>query len=265
MTELSAIGRSPWEIQKSVVMALILRELKSRFGANRLGYVWVPLEPALHMMMLVMVFGFIRQRVQAGIDFPVFLIVGLIPYLLFKNTALRTMDSLNANKALFAYRQIKPMDTYVSRAMFESVMMLVVYVLMLFFMGSLGFSVIPVAPLELVLIHGVVVLFGLGLGVVLSVLVDLLPEAKLFVQVVFLPLYFVSGVMFPLTMVPSDLRPWILWNPVLHFVELARGRFFPGYQVAPEISVELVIVVTLLALFTGLFLYYFRRMKMVRR
>lgn len=265
MSEISANGRSPWEIQKTVVMALILRELKGRFGAHRLGYVWVPLEPALHMMMLVVVFGFIRQRVQAGIDFPIFLIVGLIPYLLFKNIALRTMESINANKALFAYRQIKPMDTYVARAIFESAMMLVVYLIMLFFMGSFGFSVLPVAPLELVLIHVMVVLCGLGLGMILGVLLDLLPETKLFAQILFLPLYFISGVMFPSSMVPPEFLSWLAWNPVLHFVELARSRFFPGYRFAPEISAGLVLTVTLVLLFTGLFLYYFRRTKMTAR
>lgn len=265
MTDISANARNPWEIQKAVVMALILRELKSRFGAHRLGYVWVPLEPALHMMVLVVVFGFIRQRVQAGIDFPVFLIVGLIPYLLFKNISLRTMNAMEANRALFAYRQIKPMDTFLSRAIFESAMMLVVYLLMLFFMGSLGFSVTPSAPLVLALIHGLIILFALGFGIVLSVLVDLLPEARLFVQILYMPLYFISGVMFPLSMVPPDLLPWLSWNPVLHFVELARGAFFPGYQMSPEISWGFVLMVTLVSLFVGLFLYYFRRTRMVRR
>jgi len=265
MTEISARGRSPWQIQRAVVTALILRELKSRLGAHRLGYVWVPLEPALHMMMLVIVFGFIRHRVQADIEFPVFLIVGLIPYLLFKNIALRTMDAIDANKALFAYRQIKPMDTFVSRALFESTMMLVVYLLMLFFMGSLGFAVIPAAPFVLVLIHALLVLFALGSGMVFSVLVNLLPEVRLFIQIVFLPLYFISGVMFPLSLVPPELAPWILWNPVLHFVELARSGFFPNYQLSPDISWEWVIAVTVVALFLGLFLYYFRRLKMVRR
>ena len=265
MAEVSANGRSPWEIQRAVVTALILRELKSRFGAHRLGYIWVPLEPALHMMVLVVVFGFIRQRVQAGIDFPVFLIVGLIPYLLFKNISLRTMNAMEANRALFAYRQIKPMDTFVSRAIFESVMMLIVYILMLFFMGALGFSVVPAAPFLLVVIHGMIVLFGLGFGMILSVAVDWLPEVRLFVQIVYLPLYFISGVMFPLTMVPPEILPWIVWNPVLHFVELARSGFFPNYQLSPVVSWELVVMVTLVSLFLGLAVYYARRTRMVRR
>jgi capsular polysaccharide transport system permease protein len=265
MAELSGNGRTPWEIQRTVVMALILRELKSRFGAHRLGYVWVPLEPALHMMMLVIVFGFIRQRVQAGIDFPVFLIVGLIPYLLFKNISLRTMNAMDANRALFAYRQIKPMDTFLSRMIFESVMMLVVYVLMLFFMGGLGFSVIPVSPLLLALIHALLVLFALGFGLILCVTVDWFSEARLFVQILYLPLYFISGVMFPLAMVPPEVLPWISWNPVLHFVELARSAFFPNYQISPEVSWELVVMVTLFSLFLGLSLYYARRTRMVRR
>lgn len=257
-------ARSAWTIQKAVVLALILRELKTRFGANRFGYIWVPLEPALHLMVLVVVFGFLRQRVQAGVDFSIFLVVGLIPYLLFRNIAFRTMESMDANKALFAYRQIKPMDTYIARAVLDSAITLVVYVIMLFFMGSLGFAVVPAAPLELIVIHGIVVIFGLGFGIILSILVDIVPDAKLIIRILFMPLYFISGVMWPLSMVPQELLPYLLWNPLLHIVELARSAFFYNYYLQPGVSIQFVLLTTFLSFFIGLRLYYFRRLKMVR-
>lgn len=256
--------RSPWTIQKSVVSALILRELKTRFGANRLGYIWVPLEPALHLVFLIVVFTFVRQRVRPGVEFPVFLVVGVIAFLLFRNIALRTMESAESNKALFAYRQIKPMDTFIARVIFESALSIVVAVMTLFFLGVFGYSVLPASPLEFFGLHVLIVLFSLGLGSTLCVLVDVLPETRLFVRIIFMPLYLISGIVFPLSMVPPSLLPWLMWNPMLHFIELARGMFFPDYPILPGVSLPFVLIVTFVSLYIGLRLYFARRLRLVR-
>ena len=57
-----------------------------------------------------------------GLEFPVFLVTGMIPFLLFQNLSNRLMDAVEANRGLFAYRQVKPLDTLVSRAMVEALM-----------------------------------------------------------------------------------------------------------------------------------------------
>jgi len=49
--------RTPWQIQKSVVFALFLRELKTRFGAYKFGYVWLLLEPMAHVIVLSLIFS----------------------------------------------------------------------------------------------------------------------------------------------------------------------------------------------------------------
>ena len=46
------MARTPFEIQKAVVFALFVRELKTRFGKYRLGYVWALLQPIAHVMVL---------------------------------------------------------------------------------------------------------------------------------------------------------------------------------------------------------------------
>ena len=256
--------RSAWQIQKAVLLALFIRELKTRFGAHRFGYIWVLLEPTLHMLVIVFIMSFLRGRgPRMGIDFPIFLFVGLIPFLLFKNIALRTMSGVEGNKGLFSYRQVKPMDAFVSRATLEVVLYSAVYLIMLIFLGWLGFPVVPAAPLQLILLHLLVVVFGLGFGLMLSVLRDVVPEAQIMVRVFFMPLYFLSGVLFPLYLVPREWVSFLLWNPLLHFVELARSCFFADYPLFSQISLQYVLVVTVVAVFFGLALYRVRRFQMV--
>ena len=49
------------------------------------------------------------------------------------------------------------------------------------------------------------------------------------------PLFWVSALFFSTNEIPSDARNVLLYNPVLHVVELTRSGWFPGYDV-PQVS-----------------------------
>jgi capsular polysaccharide transport system permease protein len=92
-----------------------------------------------------------------------------------------------------------------------------------------------------------------------------MPESALAIRVMFMPLYFMSGVIFPLSMVPRELLPWLMWNPVLHFVELARAAFFRDYILPPGISLTYVLIVPAVSLYIGFQFYYLRRFRLAQR
>jgi capsular polysaccharide transport system permease protein len=254
-----AAPRTPWQIQKSVVFALFLRELKTRFGAYKFGYVWLLVEPMAHIVVLSLIFSYIRGRELFGVDFPVFIVTGIVPFLMFKNIALRVMDGVVANRGLFSYRQIKPMDTFVARAMLDAFLAVVIFALILFGMAWVGLDVPFRDPFGVALMMAILVLMGLGLGMIFCVATHYFPEGKTFVRIAFLPLYFVSGVIFPITMVPQEFLPYLLWNPLLHAVELIRAAFFDQYHVLPDISLLFVTMTMLVTLFIGLAWYRTRR------
>jgi capsular polysaccharide transport system permease protein len=119
--------RSAWEVQRAVLFALVLREMKARVGGQWIGAVWTLIEPLTHVMILVTILGFISGRVLADIEYPVFLVTGLLPFFLFQHLAMRLMDGIESNRGLFSYRQVKPLDTLLSRACVEALMNLLVY------------------------------------------------------------------------------------------------------------------------------------------
>lgn len=47
------MARSGFEVQKVTVEALFLREIRTRFGKFRLGYLWAILEPSAHLLILL--------------------------------------------------------------------------------------------------------------------------------------------------------------------------------------------------------------------
>jgi capsular polysaccharide transport system permease protein len=257
--------RSPWQIQHDVVAALILRELKTRFGAHRLGAVWLFLEPAAHIGVMLLIFRYLKHAGPPGIDSSVFLLTGIVPFFLFRNIALRVMESVEGNRALFSYRVITPMDTFLARWLLEVILYSAVFILVAGLLLWTGIEFALYRPLTFVASVLLLALIGLGLGMLLCVLGDVMPEAKPFVRLLFLPLYFLSGVIFPISRVPAVYHDWLLWNPILHAIELSRQAFFVNYQLVADVSLRFVVETTLVLLFAGLSLYRLRRLELLSR
>src|SRR5690606_21669212 len=92
--------------KRDVIYALLLRELSSRFGKSRGGFLWVLIEPMAHLIVPVVIIGFIRQRIVPGVEYPVFLVYGFLPFLLFKAICLQIVNGVNSARGLLSYRQV---------------------------------------------------------------------------------------------------------------------------------------------------------------
>lgn len=256
-------ARSPWQIQRAVLYAIIVRELQTRFGGRWLGAIWFVLEPLAHVLLLLAVFGFLHRRVAPGMPYPVFLVTGLLPFFAFRSVATRLMDAVDANRGLFAYRQVKPMDAFVSRALLELGLYSTVYIVTLALLAWIGFDALPARPLEMLGILAALIVFGVALGVIFAVATDEVPQLRPFVRMAFFPLYFLSGVIFPVRAIPPEYIPLLLWNPLLHFVELARAFFFERYALLPGIDHGYALAWPIFSLALALALYRARRLRLV--
>lgn len=250
----SSMARSGLEVQQAAVKALFLREIKTRFGKYRLGYVWAILEPAAHLMILLAIFGFIMHRTMPDISFPVFLLNGIIPYFLFSNIAIRSVGAIEANQGLFNYRPVKPIDTIIARALLETVIYAFVYILLMTVVGIAGEPFNLNGLVSLVLAWTLLVLLSCGIGLIFMVLGKTFPETEKFLPILIKPLYFVSCIMFPLHSIPKEYWPYLLWNPLIHAVELSRESVVEGY-ISEGVSLNYLAIFTLAIFFIGLALY----------
>jgi len=250
--------RSHFQIQRDVIYALLLRELSSTFGKSRGGLFWAMIEPIAHLLVPVFIFTFIRARLVPGVEYPVFLVYGFLPFLLFKSICLQMVKGVNAVKGLLAYRQVLLMDVFIAKAMAYAVIQTVVFIIVLTGLAMFGFDVLPPRPIELAAVLALTVMFALGLGLVLAAITSLVPDARPVVSIMFMPLYFISGILFPVTRFPDDWMRVLAINPVLHLVELTREMAVEGYE--PFKYVSLAYPVTLAFTFTaiGLMLYRLR-------
>ena len=250
--------RTPWEIQRSVIYALLIRELKTRMGGKWLGAFWAFGQPLAHVMFMDFMLETVRGRVMANVDFSVFLVTGVIPFALFKNLTLRLMGAVEANRGLFAYRQVKPMDASLSRALLEIVISATVFVLAVGLLEWRGIDALPVRPLEMLGILLLLIVGGFGTGLTLAMVTHNMPASRTLVNMLFWPFYFISGVIFSINTLPDEVVTWLLWNPVLHALELFRSNFMNAYRPIEEISIVWVASFAGAMLFTGLTLYRLR-------
>ncbi|MGH8241966.1 MAG: ABC transporter permease, partial [Steroidobacteraceae bacterium] len=255
--------RTRFQIQRVVIFALLLREIASRFGKTRGGYVWVLVEPVAHLVFPIMLFGFLRQVVLPGVDYPVFLVYGFMPFLLFKAICLQTMEGTNANRGLLSYRQVLLMDVFIAKALAYCVVQAIVFGIVFTGLAMLGFDVRPSLPIELGAVLILTVILAFGLGLLFAAITSIAPDARTLIRLLFLPLYFMSGVLFPVTRFPDDWVRWLAINPVLHLVELSRSVGLAHYEPMRYLSVTYPVTLAVIATFIGLALYRLRYLSRV--
>jgi capsular polysaccharide transport system permease protein len=246
--------RTSTAITLSVWKGLFLREALSRIFSGRAAWFWLLAEPVFHVLSLMVIFTVIRMRVVGGIDTGVWLMVGMLAFFMFRRTGLQVMNAIDANQALFAYRQVKPIDTVLVRGVLEGLLMIIITSILLTITALFGYSVIPADPLAVLEAFFGLWLLGMGFGLVASVVSRLVPELAQIIKLAMLPLYMLSGVIFPLSAVPQPFRDWLMFNPIAQGLEVVRLGFASHYHTVPDLSIVYVYDFALATIFLGLVL-----------
>ena len=247
--------RSATQITLSVWQALFLREALSRIVSGRAAWFWLLAEPVLHVGYMVLLFTVFRVTKIGGVDVAVWVMVGMLAFFGFRRTGTQVGNAISANRSLFTYRQVKPVDAALVRGGLEGFLMVLVTLLLLVGMGLFGHDILPDDPLAVLAAFAALWLLGLGFGLITSVVGHLVPEIDRMLSFVMMPLYLISGIMFPLTSVPLPQREWLMLNPVAHGIEAVRLGFAPYYHAAPELSLSYLYTSALVAVFMGLALH----------
>lgn len=247
--------RSPMITTLAVWRALILREAVTRLFETRSAWIWVVLEPAAHIALMMFMFAVIRARVVENMDTPIWIMTGLLTFFIFRRPAGQCMSAISVNQALFAHRLVKPVDAVLSRGGLEGFLMILISLVIIGGAALMGEVPPPVGPLAILEACFGMWLAGLGFGLVASVAVELVPELGRIISFFLGILFFISGVIFPLSRIPSPYYEWLVLNPLVHGVDAARLGFAPYYGVIPDLSVAYLYGWALGLIFLGLALH----------
>ena len=258
--------RSPWEIQRAVLFALLMREIKTRFGGRLIGLFWVLFEPVVNIYVLLFIRNVLRVRMLGPtIQYPVYHVCAMIPYFIFRSCWFRTMEAVSGNLGLFAYRQVKPMDAMIARSWLEMYIYAWVFVCVMGTLWWFGYKFFPDNPILFLTCWTLQIFLGFGVGMCCLVIGHDRPNVKTIIRLISMPLYLLSGILIPLASFPPNILWWLMWNPCAHLVEMERVSYFHEYIPVNGTSLTYAAMCALVTCALGQVLYRRNRLKLLQR
>jgi len=215
--------------QLEVVHAIVLREIRTRFGVQKLGYLWALLEPSIVILTFYWFFRINHRPPPEGMDLFSFIATGVVPYTLFSSSVARVGEAINGNKSLLYYPQVRPLDLVMARSALEAATFAAVFLVILGGRALYVQDLTVDSPLLVIGGMAMASLLGTGFGMIFCALGQIAPSVERARGPLMRPLFWISGIFFTAEMAPEAARGVLMLNPVLHATELVRDGWFPSY------------------------------------
>ncbi|MEO8926240.1 MAG: ABC transporter permease [Caulobacteraceae bacterium] len=215
-----------------VVYALMLRESRTRYGKNDLGYLWALFDPLIQLGMFWIIFGLLQRVIPVPATLPVFLVTGILPYNFWRNTVARSASAARANTPLLTYPQVSVFDVIIARVLLDSATLVVVTII--FIIGLRFTTGEPFSHWQRVAILQASAVITLFYFVFCSAIfsANFARIWPLWQQVwgyLSRPMYFATGIFFTLQSLPTGFRSLAQVLPMAHMLEWIRTASIPGF------------------------------------
>jgi lipopolysaccharide transport system permease protein len=217
---------------RALIYALSRREVIGRYRGSYFGILWSFFNPLLMLAVYTFVFGQIFQsrwspKSDSIAEFALVLFAGLIIFNIFAE-CLNQAPRLILNNANYVKKVVFPLEVLpwvsLSSALFHGFVSLCVWILVY----SLLFGIPNLTILCLPLIILPFCLMIMGLSWALASLGVYLRDIGQIIGISVSALMFLAPVFYPITLVPSQYRSWLLLNPVTYPIEITREFLFWG-------------------------------------
>lgn len=238
--------------------------MRTRLGDRRMGIFWVLFEPFAHVALMIYIFSTFRGEALLSVEYPIYLLMGMLPFFLMRNIALGVMESVGANQGLFAYPNIKPFDTFVGRVVVECAISGCVSMLMLaVFAWFFGYQVQIARPMQWLAWMSVGGIIAFAVGIVLCVFAKNFPSSRIFIRMTFMIIYILSGVLYPIWLLPPDIFEILKTNPFFHIVDGLREAGIAHYPETPGVGIKYPLSISLVVLFLAMAIYRVQRRELI--
>jgi len=210
---------------RALLWNLTLRELKARYRASVLGFLWTFLNPTLQMAVYALMFGLIiKQDIP---HYPYFIFVGMLPWIFFSSSVLGGASAISDRRDLLTKvrfpAQVLPATVVATN--------LANYLLSLPLMMGLGFFSDMVPSWHMVFFVPILflqTLFTLAVTYVLSALNVAFRDLQHIVGNLLMLAFFGTPILWPITRVHSDLTRKLLTycNPMAAITIAYRDIFY---------------------------------------
>lgn len=219
---------------RRVMRAVLIQDMRTRFGSSHIGYLIAIGWPLSHMGVITLAY-LLRISVAPVGDSPaVFVGTGVAPYILCFYPARLLATGIPQNRQLLNIPVIQPLHLIFSRCILETLNAVIVLALFMFAVSLFDIDVLPPDLAEASKAIAAAVFLGIGLGFLNVVMCALVGHYFLvFFLLVMIGLYMISGAYLPQSAIPADVREYMAYNPLTQLVEWLRSAYYASYD--PEL------------------------------
>ena len=218
------------------------RNIRARYQQSVLGWFWAILQPTAQVAIYTVVFTLVVRVDTGNIPYVIFSYVAMVPWTLLA-TALTDMsnslvDNMTLVNKIYFPREILPLAAMLARLMDFGVAAVLIVILMAVYR-------IPVFPLGLLfvpLILAIQLVLMLGLGLATAAANVFVRDVRSLILLGLQLWFYASPIIYPVTAVPENLRPYYYLNPMNGIIEAYRDVLLrsqlPGSYLLPAIGIS---------------------------
>ncbi len=213
-------------IRRHLIWTFVVRDLRGRYVGSLMGLFWSIIHPFVLLLSYTFVFSIVLKiKLQSGPtdNFALFLFCGLLPWLYFQDTVMRSctsvVDQRNLVQRTLFPSEILPITMALSN-LATHLLGTAILLLVLVYLGILGKAsmLFPLTLLPLVL-------FAVGIGWLAAALQVFLRDTVQILSVLLTLWFWFTPVFYQMELVPESLRMLMQVNPLTHVVEINRSLF----------------------------------------
>ena len=184
---------------------------------------------------------------------------------MFRSILSSSSGAFNANMGLFNYKQVKPIDTIISRALLElflTVIIVIIFLCLGLFLGYKNF--LPEHTLMVFFAYIWLWIFSISMGLLAAIGNTFFVSFGKLVSMSTFGLLIFSAVFYPLITLPPVAQDILLYNPLVHFMEMIHGSYM--YELDTRfVDYYYMLLWTVIPLFVAMWLYGLLEKRIVSR
>ncbi len=215
-----------WAVQRRVIVALLLREVLTRYGRHNIGFLWLFVEPMIFTIGITTLWSLTKSVHGSNLPIAAFALTGYSSVLLWRNMPARAIGAILPNLSLMYHRNVKVMDIFVSRLLLEVAGTTISFVILSILFISIGWIDPPEDVLKVALGWMMLAWFGSSLAITLGCLAHKSELVEKFWHPTQYLLFPMSGAAFLVDALPPKMQEVVLYLPMIHGTECIRDGYF---------------------------------------
>jgi len=210
---------------RTLFVFLALRDITLRYRQTLLGIVWAVLQPLLPMVIFSAVFARVLRPSTGGVPYWLFVLAGMAPWTFFANAINTSGTTFSSNHGLLN-------KVYFPRAILPgaavAACLLDYFVMGVFLLGLASWRGYrpTVEWLLLPVIAFVTAALAMSVGLALASMMAIYRDVKHVLPFLVQLWMFATPIMYPISLMPRQLQPFIGLNPMAGVVEALRSCLF---------------------------------------